>query len=56
MVFSGLGSMDSPVSSILKCGSLQSLDWTNGLDWWTGLRIIFMLSNESLPVGLHLET
>ena len=35
-------------------GSLQSLDWTGGLDWWTGLKIIFMLSNA--PVGLHLET
>ena len=24
-----------------KQGSLQSLDWTGGLDWWTGLKIIF---------------
>ena len=32
------------------------VDWTGGLDWWTGLKIIFMLSNESLPVWLHLET
>ena len=45
-------------------GSLQSLDWTGGLDWWTGpvdwvggldrwtgLKIIFVLSNESSSVG-----
>ena len=32
------------------------VDWTGGLDWWTGLKIIFMLSNENSPVGLHLET
>ena len=37
-------------------GSLQSLDWTGGLDWWTGLKINCMLSTESLPEGLHLET
>ena len=36
--------------------SLQSLDWTGGLDWWTGLKIIFMLANENSPVELHLET
>ena len=49
--------------------SLQSLDWTGGLDWWTGLvdwiggldwwtelKIIFMLFNENSPVELHLET
>ena len=39
-----------------KNGSLQSLDWTGGLDWWTGLKIIFMLANENSPVELHLET
>ena len=27
------------------------VDWTGGLDWWTGLNIIFILPNESLPVG-----
>jgi len=21
----------------IATGSLQSLDWTSGLDWWTGL-------------------
>jgi len=32
-------------------------DWTGGLDRWNlQLQIIFMLSNESSPVGLHLET
>ena len=37
--------------------SLQSLDWdwTGGLNWWIGLKIIFMLSDENSPVGLHLE-
>ena len=30
--------------------------WTGELDQWTGLKIIFMLSNENLPVGLHLDT
>ena len=25
-------------------GSLQSLDWTGGLDWWTGLKIFFLCS------------
>ena len=30
--------------------SIQSLDWTGGLDWWTD---IFMLSNDThLPVEL----
>ena len=39
------------------------MDWTGGLDWWTGLvdwtggltlKIIFTLSNDThLPVGLH---
>jgi len=23
--------------TVMWCGSLQSLDWTSGLDWWTGL-------------------
>ena len=32
------------------------VDWTGGLDWWTGLKIIFMLFNENSPIGLHLET
>ena len=32
------------------------MDWTSGLDWWTGLKIIFMLVNEKSPVGLDLET
>ena len=27
-----------------------------GLDWWTLKSFFFMLSNESSPVGLHLET
>ena len=36
-------------------GSLQSLDWTGGLDWWTGLKIIFMLTNENSSVELHLQ-
>ena len=42
--------------SMLYKGSLQSLDWTGGLDWWTDLKIIFMLANENSPVWLHLET
>ena len=50
-------------------GSLQSLDRTDGLYWWTGLvdstseldwstslKIVFMLTNENSPVELHLET
>ena len=32
------------------------VDWTGGLDQWTGLKIIFMLSNETSPVWLYLET
>ena len=32
------------------------MDWTSGLDWWTGLKIIFMLINEKSLVGLNLET
>ena len=36
------------------------MDWTSGLDLWTGLvdwtKNIFMLFNENSPVGLHLET
>ena len=36
------------------------VDLTGGLDWWTGpvdwTKNHFMLSNESSPVGLHLET
>ena len=43
-------------AGLLPEGSLQSLDWTSGLDWWTGLKIIFMLTNENSPVELHLET
>ena len=34
-------------------GSLQSLNWTGGLDWWTGLKIIFMPANENSPVERH---
>ena len=26
-----------PITIKPWCGSLQSLDWTGGLDWWTGL-------------------
>ena len=31
------------------------MDWTGGLDWWTGLvDWTLMLFNENSPVGLHL--
>ena len=42
------------IVTVVKLGSLQSLDWAGGLEWWSELNIIFMLSNET--VGLHLET
>ena len=32
------------------------MDWTSRLDWWTGLKIIFMLAKENSPVELLLET
>ena len=32
------------------------LSTITGLDWWTILKIVFMLSNENSNVGLHLET
>ena len=32
------------------------VDWTSGLDWWIGLKIIFMLTNENSPVELHMQT
>ena len=28
------------------------MDWTGGLDWWTGLKIIFMLTDENSLVEL----
>ena len=48
-------------------GRLQSLDWTGGLDWWTGLvdwtggldwwtdtKNHFYASNEiHMPIGMH---
>ena len=50
----------------LSSGSLQSLDWTGGLDWWTGpvdwtggltsfaLKFTFMPSKQThLPAQLH---
>ena len=30
-------------------GDLQSLDWTSGLDWWTGLVDSLKSSVNSLP-------
>ena len=34
----------------LRKGSLQSLDWSSGLDWWTDIFVlnsIFTVSNET---------
>ena len=31
------------------------MDWTCGLNCWTGLKIIFMLFSENSPVGLIWE-
>ena len=31
------GGVDTAVCTALLNGRLQSLDWTGGLDWWTGL-------------------
>ena len=39
-----------------KEGSIQSLDWTSGLDWWTVIKIICMPPNQNTPVGYHFET
>ena len=36
--------------------AIVGLSTVNGLDWWTGLKITFMLANENSPVGLHLDT
>ena len=36
-------------SCTLFSGSLQSLDWTSGLDWWAGLMDSLKSSINSLP-------
>ena len=42
--------------NFLRAWTVVYNHWTGLVDWWTELKIIFMLSNENSPVGLHLET